>query len=278
MTRGFSPPASGLATVCQPPEALEAKQSQVSAGFLDWLADGDHIISQRPLPAAYLLRHKCEIRILPNVTTPYPYIRICHRFRIFAAPNRLCALLSLRGGWCGRIPTVEHGAHASRSPYPGLSPLGERSVGMANEGVDWALSFADGAERADDGPDVNAQAPGPASTQRAGAKEKASQEPKTVRPRTRPVPACIHPRSRVYPPTTRPSPRTRAVSTTHPPRSPRCRSSPTFSREGISLAPFSAARGRSQTEKFTADRVPPYPPHRSAVSREGMRRDVPYRS
>lgn len=36
MTRGFSPPASGLATVCQPPEALEAKQSQVSAGFLDW--------------------------------------------------------------------------------------------------------------------------------------------------------------------------------------------------------------------------------------------------
>ena len=42
MTRGFSPPASGLATVCQPPEALEAKQSQVS-GFLDWLADGDHI-------------------------------------------------------------------------------------------------------------------------------------------------------------------------------------------------------------------------------------------
>ena len=116
---------------------------------------------------------------------------------------------------------------------------------MANEGVDWALSFADGAERADDGPDVNAQAPGPASTQRAGAKEKASQEPKTVRPRTRPVPACIHPRSRVYPPTTRPSPRTRAVSTTHPPGSPRCRSSPTFSREGISLAPFSAARGRS---------------------------------
>jgi hypothetical protein len=76
---------------------------------------------------------------------------------------------------------------------------------MANEGVDWALSFADGAERADDGPDVNAQAPGPASTQRAGAKEKASQEPKTVRPRTRPVPACIHPRSRMFSPTTRPS-------------------------------------------------------------------------
>ena len=72
---------------------------------------------------------------------------------------------------------------------------------MANEGVDWALSFADGAERADDGPDVTAQAPGPASTQRAGAKEKASQEPKTVRPRTRPVPACFHPRSRVFPPT-----------------------------------------------------------------------------
>ena len=103
---------------------------------------------------------------------------------------------------------------------------------MANEGVDWALSFADGAERADDGPDVNAQAPGPASTQRAGAKEKASQEPKTVRPRTQPVPACIHPRSRVFSHTTRPSPRTRAVSTTHPPRSPRCRHRPLFLARG----------------------------------------------
>lgn len=49
MTRGFSPPASGLATVCQPPEALEANKAKSCAGFLDWLADGDHIISQRPL-------------------------------------------------------------------------------------------------------------------------------------------------------------------------------------------------------------------------------------
>ena len=48
MTRGFSPPASGLATVCQPPEALEANKAKSCAVFLDWLADGDHI-SQRPL-------------------------------------------------------------------------------------------------------------------------------------------------------------------------------------------------------------------------------------
>ena len=141
------------------------------------------------------------------------------------------ALLSRHRRLDRRIPTVEH-----RPTRPGhLTPVfrhWERSVGMANEGVDWALSFADGAERADDGPDVNAQAPGPASTQRAGAKEKASQEPKTVRPRTRPVPACIHPRSRVFSHTTRPSPRTRAVSTTHPPRSPRCRHRPLFLARG----------------------------------------------
>ena len=60
MTRGFSPPASGLATGCQPTEALEAKQSQVALGSWIWLADGDHIISQRPLPAAYLLRHEFQ--------------------------------------------------------------------------------------------------------------------------------------------------------------------------------------------------------------------------
>ena len=58
---------------------------------------------------------------------------------------------------------------------------------MANEGVDWALSFGDGADVDDDGPDVNAQAPGPASRGgAAGANKKAPQEPKTVRPRTPP--------------------------------------------------------------------------------------------
>ena len=61
---------------------------------------------------------------------------------------------------------------------------------MANEGVDWALSFGDGADVDDDGPDVNAQAPGPSSRGCAGgANDKAPQapqEPKTVRPRTPP--------------------------------------------------------------------------------------------
>ena len=130
-------------------------------------------------------------------------IFVYHRFRIFAAPTVSAHFYHFEEVGAGS-PLLNR-RHASRSPSPGLSPL-EWSVGMANEGVDWALSFADGAERADDGPDVNAQAPGPASTQRAGAKEKASQEPKTVRPRTRPVPACIHPRSRMFSPTTRPSP------------------------------------------------------------------------
>ena len=58
---------------------------------------------------------------------------------------------------------------------------------MANEGVDWALSFGDGADVEDNDPDVNAQAPGPASRGgAAGANKKAPQEPKTVRPRTPP--------------------------------------------------------------------------------------------
>jgi len=69
MTRGFSPSASGLATVCQPPEALEAKQSQVSAGFLDWLADGDHNILNDPFLQPICCTTKCEIRILPNIAT-----------------------------------------------------------------------------------------------------------------------------------------------------------------------------------------------------------------
>ena len=131
-------------------------------------------------------------------------IFVYHRFRIFAAPTVSAHFYHFEEVGAGS-PLLN-----TAPTRPGhLTPVfrhWERSVGMANEGVDWALSFADGAERADDGPDVNAQAPGPASTQRAGAKEKASQEPKTVRPRTRPVPACIHPRSRIFSPTTRPSP------------------------------------------------------------------------
>ena len=75
----------------------------------------------------------------------------------------------------------------SQPPSPRVFRTPGRSVRMANEGVDWALSFGDGADVEDDGPDVNAQAPGPASRGGAGgANKKAPQEPKTVRPRTPP--------------------------------------------------------------------------------------------
>ena len=125
MTRGFSPPASGLATMCQPPEALEAKQSQVALGsWIGWPTVTTLFLNDPFLqPICCATNARCafyQMLLLINHTRD-----ICSTDSASCGSNRLCALLSLRGGWCGRIPTVEHGAHASRSPYPGLSPLGE---------------------------------------------------------------------------------------------------------------------------------------------------------
>ena len=114
---------------------------------------------------------------------------------------------------------------------------------MVNEGVDWALSFGDGADVDDDGPDVNAQAPGPASRGGAGgANEKAPQEPKTVRPRIPPG------RSRDAGARFRACPVPRRVPTPPPHPSPASTVGPNFSPEQISRSRLFPRREGVQPE------------------------------
>ena len=162
-------------------------------------------------------------------------IFVYHRFRIFAAPTVSAHFYHFEEVGAGS-PLLNR-RHASRSPSPGLSPLGEeRRDGERRRRLGAVLRR----RRRASGRRARRECASPrASLHAASGGERESVSGAEDGAPTDPA------RSRVFPPTTRPSPRTRAVSTTHPPRSPRCRSSPTFSREGISLAPFSAARGRS---------------------------------
>ena len=169
-------------------------------------------------------------------------IFVYHRFRIFAAPTVSAHFYHFEEVGAGS-PLLNR-RHASRSPSPGLSPLGEeRRDGERRRRLGAVLRR----RRRASGRRARRECASPrASLHAASGGERESVSGAEDGAPTDPA------RSRVYPPTfphvfTHDAPLTlNSRGLHHPPAAVAAlSSSPTFSREGISLAPFSAARGRS---------------------------------